>query len=272
MSYEIIYDKQFIKINDNLFVPMIHAGSNNCTEMSQRERRARSWYVYNIGKTPFLTKEEMLEHCAEERLRIKEHYEKDGTEYNDDMFGYWSGLAIGCTTNKVTFGNYKGIFLTGMRKAVTVETLLEWNINTYILTYSYHNSGYNGLEPLRVSPKTSEELVSMYNDAVEKYKNTDASIYISIDSWAERQVPRMRKALFGKAKHTKKHVEVDGYWTLKVQGKGTYFVRAIKYGYRYSWSPYLKFETEKQAERKAKQIKKCAVEVEYIKEKETIYA
>ena len=30
MSYEIIYDKQFIKVSEDKFVPMILTGSNNC--------------------------------------------------------------------------------------------------------------------------------------------------------------------------------------------------------------------------------------------------
>ena len=49
MSYEIIYDKNFIKVEqenkETVYCPMIYAGSNNCYEHSYngRERRARDW-------------------------------------------------------------------------------------------------------------------------------------------------------------------------------------------------------------------------------------
>ena len=39
MSYEIMYDKKFIKV-DNGFIPLVLTGSNNCWSGS---KRARNW-------------------------------------------------------------------------------------------------------------------------------------------------------------------------------------------------------------------------------------
>jgi hypothetical protein len=49
MSYEIIYNKQFIKVGENAFIPMLYWGSNNCytNEMDRRgrsyQKRERNW-------------------------------------------------------------------------------------------------------------------------------------------------------------------------------------------------------------------------------------
>ena len=57
MSYEIIYDKQFVKLEredkPTVFIPMIYGGSNNCFDITydrlgrRRERRERSWFSFD---------------------------------------------------------------------------------------------------------------------------------------------------------------------------------------------------------------------------------
>lgn len=50
MSYEILYNKQFLKTQEGKYIPIILNGSNNCSERTcnGRERRARSWSICNM--------------------------------------------------------------------------------------------------------------------------------------------------------------------------------------------------------------------------------
>ena len=49
MSYNIIYDKQFVKLDQNAFIPMLLCGSNNVIsyDRSNRGRRSRNWYCHD---------------------------------------------------------------------------------------------------------------------------------------------------------------------------------------------------------------------------------
>ena len=97
MSYEIIYDKQFIRVSEDKFVPMILTGSNNCYDYNNR--RARSWWAYNINGSVILTQNEMVEYAKSVRQGIIDRNnsrERDEwyEAYDDKSFGYWSSIAI----------------------------------------------------------------------------------------------------------------------------------------------------------------------------------
>jgi len=271
MSYEIIYDKQFIKIKDNLFIPLVLSGSNNCTELSinGRERRTRSWYPLNIKKGIFSTKEEMLKHCEDERERIKKNYENsDYGDYTDERFGSWSGLAIGSTTNKVSYGRYKGIFITGCKKSLTVEELLAVNISVRLYTYDYSNNE-NKMDNISIYPKTSDELYNEYYNILKKIKGTNAYISATLSSEAEYKMSKIRNYYFPRKKSLKPLISVnESYWTLKIKGTSRYLIRRIKGGYKYSYFTHsLRYLTEKEALKKVKSLKNLELETEYIEHK-----
>lgn len=47
MSYEILYGRQFLDLNNGTYIPMILSGSNNCSMFSNgREIRERHWWAY----------------------------------------------------------------------------------------------------------------------------------------------------------------------------------------------------------------------------------
>ena len=61
MSYEIIYDKQFIRMPKG-FIPMALAGSNNCyqTGSGNKMKRSRDWGNWNCINKLVCTKDELL--------------------------------------------------------------------------------------------------------------------------------------------------------------------------------------------------------------------
>ena len=109
MSHTIIYNRLFIKATDKdgqvYIVPMIQAGSNNCTQMSSkgreiRERSWEGWKYFTKGKL-IGTEQEILQNIDEDRLeRMKDaeesvkKYKDDSWAYDDKRYGYHSSLAL----------------------------------------------------------------------------------------------------------------------------------------------------------------------------------
>jgi hypothetical protein len=271
MSYEIIYQKQFIKAEKNgqeVFVPMIEAGSNNCYEVI-RNRRARSWFCdTNIlnGKN-YGTLDEML--SSTERIRngliernnhTKEQY-PDWDTYNDNSFGYYASIAIGgAHTSKTTFKQFEGIYTTGVKKALTVEKLAEYGITTRVFLYIYHNDieklKERGYEPFSILVNTSEELIRVLDEKNELLEGSGYRVSITFDG-SEREFKDVRKTFSKETKTVIERVDVTEFFTL-TDDNGGYFVRNTRNGYRYSFystSSTKKFFSEMEAEKFRKKMK-----------------
>ena len=270
MSSEIVYDKQFIKIpreTEDEFIPMLYWGSSNCYDWSPsgRERRSRDWNVWRWhtnGKW-FATRDEILNHVEQFRQDKKDENAKRNAEYrakgeenwiddwDDSRFGYWSSIAIGGTTLTTTFGRYKGLFNTGIKKALTVEELREEGINVWISSYLY-GSDYKalGVEPFSETPSTTQELLDLLEEAEARFKDVEGvSIHMSINA-SENTMKWLRKRRFTRVKketEETKLVYLRGFWTFKAP-KGGYFHKFTRNGYRYSYqTPKYKFVTEAEA-------------------------
>ncbi len=277
MSYEVIYDKQFIKAEKNgedVFIPMLYGGSNNCIQFdrSSRGRRERSWFVltYILKGRQFGTLAEMVKNAEDERLRIiarneesNERYKVEGNEswcdkYSDEKFGYFTSLAIGGHTSNTSFGKYKGLFVTGCKKALTVEQLLELRVSVTIYTSIYSNESLAefkamGKEEFRIYPQTSAELIEKIEWAEEYLKDTKVSFYIRIDA-DERQMKNIRAKMFPKTKK-KELVSLDKFYVVSDSNTRAYLIKLTGRGYSYSHygrSMAKRFATIKQAEKFAK--------------------
>src|SRR5574343_586940 len=152
MSYTIIFDKCFIKATKDekdVYFPMVLGGSSNCTDFDNKI--ARDWYVHSIlnGKK-YGTAEEIMQAVAlrrQETINSNEDYRKRCeelgnpnlfTEYSDDAWGYFIGLAIGSTdTNKTTFRTYANLFKKGIQNALTVEKLRELGVSINVSSWIY---------------------------------------------------------------------------------------------------------------------------------------
>lgn len=267
MSYEIIYDKQFIKAGENLYVPMILAGSNNCTEFNSstgKERRARSWEAWGYltpDNMKISTPEQMLKRIDEIRADKVERYDgKDGRDvYTDKQFGYFSSIAIKGHWAGTTFGAFKGIVVTGIAKALTVEQLKEEGVGISITMYDWQGESKAQAEKLGLPwlgttyIKDSLHLVQAVKNYYETYKASGLSWHIGYDSHSlERNMKWIRKRHFpvgGKNKPEYEYVYVDNYFTLTFKWDGCthYFVKKTRNGVRYTHYPYQRFATEREA-------------------------
>jgi hypothetical protein len=269
MSYDLFYDKQFVKANDKFF-PIILCGSSNLFECGTRNRngrRVRDWWndtYITKDYRPYATREEIMERVEEIRNGLIERNKEtlverpDWDVYDDSRFGYFSGLAInGSYTSRSTFGMFKSFFKIGMDKALTVEQLAENGVFVCLTTYEwgdeYHKKakekGIDFLEP--AYPKTTDELMELADKWYNHYKDNGFSWQIGFTNsgkWFEEKISKIRNKYFPKGKAEYETKLVDKYWTV-MSPNGYYFYKNTKYGYSYSYSyPQHRFETEKQAQ------------------------
>lgn len=266
MSTDVIYDKQFIKA-DKFFVPMIFGGSTNCIQYdkSSRGRRERSWYNDSFiteGKR-IATSDEILAKVQSIRDEYKARHAGgkdesgfDNDTYNDKNFGYFASLRIGSTTMGTTFGKFKGLYVTGMAKALTIEQLEAENVSVNVHMYDFNRecinkaeaAGIPWLEPITIT--STAHLLETIKLFVETYKDTKFSWYIGYNEYnLEEKMKRIRAKYFPtrRGKGAYEFVDVDHYYTLGIEGGSNYFVKRTKYGYKYTSYPYRKFATEKEA-------------------------
>ena len=271
MSYEIIYDKQFIELkkdNELVYIPMIYAGSNNCYEISfrGRERRARSWYnlSYYTENNIYATKDFLIKKVEEERARIIENNEKElargdswATPYKDSAYGYFASVAINGHTSNTSFGQFKGIFTTGIKKALTVEKLLEFGVSTKLYIYHYDQKDIEEIKKItdlsiEVYPKTSEELLSL----IEKYKSElkgtkyEHKVYVTIRA-SENQMKSIRRELFPQSRKEKTLKTFDSFFVVRYKESNRFVARLTKNGLMFSYNENggKQFVSKKQAEK-----------------------
>jgi len=294
MSYDLIYAKQFVKIetkNEPKFIPIVLAGSSNCYDVvtnSGRERRSRSWFDLRsfTAKNVLATEKEMLENIYAERQRMIDRnnesckeYPESCDKYDDKHFGYFASLAIGGHhTSSTTFGMYKGLITTGVKKALTVEQMKQFSIGVGLSVFScrFDKESENKATEINKnlgSVETTEELIEKIN--YYKSLNIDFLVLtVRLDAMSDKKaLKRMHLHYFPKQYKEKQKIELDEYFVIKTP-KG-YFYRMLPQGYRYLYTKYgaKVFDTLPQARKYIDKLAKKGYKskVETIKEKITIY-
>lgn len=291
MSYDLIYDKCFIKAEKDgkvVFFPIVYAGPSNCFEIGRggrSGRRVRSWENYNVLDKKYGTLEEMLQKADAVRERLIERNKEtlkewpDWDVYSDERFGYFTALYFN-GNRKTTFGQYKGLFITGCKKALTVEQLREFgvSVNVHSSIYSEENQKKfkeAGKKEIYFVPTTSKELIEKLDEFEDYLKDTPyVSLYITINA-SEYDMKRIRKEKFPTKKTKPEYKEVDKYFVVHIVNYG-YFYSSKKYGFRYT--PYQssgkRFASEKAAsnfvKRFSKRYSQYSTVIETVNEKTTV--
>jgi len=248
MSYEILYNKQFIKVEDNKFIVMVETGSNNCYDVGGRGRgrRARSWYAdkWMMEYKQFASKEEILskiESVRAEKIESgnasAESYKDDSYIYDDKNFGWHMGVTIyGKRCGTTTFNDYKNFYLTGIKQAMTIEELLERDVKVNIHLYFYKKEDVTKLD-LKIKPDvtitSTQHLLDTLAEWREYYNQCTDRIHIGYESdWRVEQLKKYRAKL--KPKKDRQYKTVNEFYVL--ESETGYFVRNTARGYKYS--PY----------------------------------
>jgi hypothetical protein len=290
MSYEIFYNKQFIKVDDNRVIPMVEMGSNNCYEASGgNARRARDWHnstAFNKDCNVITTNADLLAEIEKWQAdKFKGQYVSEGEEPSTEAefnkrFGYHTLLAMyGKHTTTTSYGMFLGFFKAGIANAKTIEELAEKGIIFYltVLNYCEDKATEKGLEIKdRVAFTSTEQMIAAIAEYEDYYRGTGVGYYIStrtgyaIESM-QRQDRRAKKAALPK----KEPIEVSEYYALKCLTTTGYFIKQSRRKYRYAFTPSggKKFASEKEAIRYHKRMKNNGLfAVEKIAEKTTIFA
>lgn len=213
MGYEIYYDKRFLLIDDDKYIPIIQHGSNNCWEPTYtgRDIPEKNW---NVANYPFndryiFSKEEIIE---------------------------MGEKSVGCDMAKsrgrfMTEDEIRKFYINGYKGAKSLEYYLELG-NTFQVV-----EGTNRDDMIWHKPKTTDELVELIERLVGEGKRISMGF--------------TQRKLYLPKRTTVQKVTVENeqnhYFVLCKRYE--YFHKILKYGYRYSGysSSCKKFLTEKDA-------------------------
>lgn len=274
MSYEIIYDKQFVKVDDNgteKYIPMILVGSNNCYEIDYkgRERRERNWFPF--GRNILATVEEMVgywENVRAEKIRQNKSEKRDEwhTQYSDSAFGYWTSMSLsGKHTSKTSFKNVVGIFTNGAKKSLTIEQLASEGVRV-IVKSSYYPSNRQaelGISPYSLVVENDSELLGAIEQCNARFRGTGIRATVEFAGMHEEKPKRIRKKYFPTKTRVKVPTMVDETYRIKVGDYG-YFVKETRSNLRYNMTGKV-FTSRATVLRKLKQLEnknyKCSFEI-----------
>lgn len=121
MSYQIYYDRAFIRVGEN-FIPLVNSGSNNCWEYNgRREIPEKDWSVLNWKRRSRLC-------FSEDEIReIAREYELSSQE---------SGMCFKSRNRCFDSGEFERWIVNGMKNAFTIEEYVSFRNQLYILDYS----------------------------------------------------------------------------------------------------------------------------------------
>lgn len=259
MSYEICYEKQFIKLAEDSYLPMFLTGSNNDWDAFNLNKRARSWKLANwfLGSSAIASKQDMLDMTVVERDKILSTA-KNVNEQDDIIkhFGRYNLMAAGGKALDATsFGVYQGIVKGGCKYALTIEQICQ--IGAFSFSVSrYPKSGV--LEKYNISaemedfyPKTTVELlgfIQKHNDAI-----VDGVLLVHVGISDDIKDFRTRRNIFfPKIKRT---ILKDFAYCIKFEDRGYFYSGGIL---SFKVTPFIdsakQFFSEAKAIAKAKQL------------------
>lgn len=232
MSYEIVYNRQFLKIDDKI-IPLVLYGSNNCTEISSRgrERRERSWHPMYFGRneTIAFSEQEILERVRS-NFNGYEHFMRNGKWVDD------AGLLR--------------FFQNGVKEAKTIEELQEtYFFNGLFGYFSVWGRSGNHVEH-RKEIRSSDDLREYLKDAekrLDERTDSDGDIFICLSYYDEKFSRREKR-------ESKPKERLTDFYALQVQNIGNsigYLEKVTKTKLLYSplGSRTKQFRTEKEAVR-----------------------
>jgi hypothetical protein len=246
MSYDIFYRKQFIKVSETEVIPFFEGGSSNLYDVSYKgkERRSRSWENQRINGKTIVQHYELAEYIRvyqntliERGINNRDEYKDDSWLYNPKRFGYHASLSInGKSTRNTSFNDFKNYYINGIKKAKTIEELVENHIEItiYVSPYSKDDIVKNGLEMKpNVRLVTTQQLIDTINEFTEYYKNVPNCFYLTtyngyaIERYLKNNsIERVRKE--------KQLVTLKEYYVIQCPN-GYTLSRLIPSGYKYSY-------------------------------------
>jgi len=243
MSYTIVYDRQFLKLEDGRIIPMTLLGSSNCWERDSdgKERRERYWTSFWEQTVPAYTQDELMQK-AEEYCgggEYQEHFKRGGKWVDDAAF--------------------LRFFRNGIAQAKTMQELADEHIHTppiwaslSIWTKIPGGKEWDSRHTTECSRylHSDDEVVAFLSIAGErlKHKTDDETVYVCLKYYGSFPLPKPERIF------KPKELLTDGFYVVTF-GAGRYVMKVTK-GFLHH-VPYVsaakRFRSEQDAERWIKQ-------------------
>lgn len=233
MSYNVYFDKQFVKTKDNKFITLALIGDSSLWQDADngKEKMVRNWGMV----TPILDEQGVLDYYKD---IMDSHMERYDTGKDNILFGMGTRIP-----GKENYNDMLNWLKTGMKKAITFEQLKDAG-------YGLRVTAYDGDD--RVFSEqffTEEEVLSKYYEAKKKHSSVFISTY-----WGEYFGKRMRQLYFPRARkgHNKEMKVVEEFFTIGVRSDrhgDVYLARNGSTSFTYSFEPYKKYLSEAKAQR-----------------------
>ena len=253
MSYEIVYNKQFLVI-DGKIIPLVLHGSSNCYEPlpNGRQRREREWNAIYIGGS-----NKLIAVTAVEIMKEIESY-CDGGEYQEHFMqnGKWV--------------DDKGLirfFQNGIKNAKTIEELKEDYF--FVGMYGFFSvwKGIDNTIENRVEINSSDGLREFLNAAQNRLNNRaeKEGIYICLKYYNEKFEPRVKPERKAKERLT-------DYFAIKVGNRDSYLVKLTSRRIKYTSLCNLtkQFKTEREANRYVEKLNEKGFKIDFTVEHITV--
>lgn len=263
MSYEIFYNKQFVRLRKTgEVIPVILGGSNNCFDIGyngRNRRRARSWAsdrFYN-RKGKLSEKPDIILKNLDAQLRriIRGQRGRGDSEATPkdikQHFGYYASLVVGgghCAGT--SWDRYRGVYANGIRSAMTVEQLDELGVNLIFYAGYGSEDGY----PARVPLKTEREYFLELKKWREWQGRNGRSFYLSFSPSDDARVVELIRRSKRKAPRERQEVEQDHFFVLGNSNGNLKRYTARGYRYSYSQTGGKHFRTKQEAEKRRKRL------------------
>lgn len=211
MSYEIYYDRAFIRVNDK-FIPMVNEGSNNTFEINYKGREIpeKNWEVLNWKHR------DKLLFTKREIAMIAHDYETESQE---------GGACFISRNRSFEHGQFERWILNGLRSAHTTEEYVSYGNSLEILDYSGKVKEWK-----RYPFSSTQEFLNLL-------ESLQGCKMLNVHFLNNREVHRPK----AKRKSPKKLLasELEAYFVLSAEYGATkvYFSSFTRSGIRYVYSP-----------------------------------
>jgi hypothetical protein len=269
LSYDIIYNKQFVKLRRiGEVIPMLLAGSNNCYEVGMNGRtgrRTRSWdnMRYYNRKGKISEKPEIILKNLDADLRkiIREQRRREdggNPAHVKAHFGYYASIVVGsghCADT--SWDLYRSQFSNGIKNALTIEQLAELGVYLHFHYWDYGEQDTSEGRPASVDLTTEQQYfieLKKWRAWMEKHGKRPWLGFTPSDTDA---VLRKLRATRRTVARKKEQVVQDHYFVLA--GEDGYLMKYTRRGFRYTFSNNggcKKFMTEKDVATYLKQLRK----------------
>ena len=204
MSYQIYYDRAFIRAGDK-FIPLANSGSNNCFQyVFRREVPEKNWNVLNWKhETQFLFTESEIKDIA----RVYD-------EYNQE-----SGMMYKSRNRCFASGEFERWVINGMKHAYTVEEYVSFGNGFFVLDYSAKETK----DWKRHNFKTTDELLNIL-DELKDIRSKEIKLRDNRDVYRPKTKRAPKKVL--------RASDLSEYYILKGEYNGSllYFIKLNKKG------------------------------------------